>query len=315
VIARVIQQKKGGNAMKKWLRRLGYLLFGLLILIIIFGTGAYVIGVGRLNQVYSIPAQSITVPTDQASIEEGHRLAIVRACTSCHTETLGGKLLADTPMIGTIYTANLTTGKGGVGSTLSDANIVAAIRHGVGPDNKPLIAMPANDYVGMSDADVSKIIAYIRSVPPVDSNTPSTTISVPGKILIGLGLLPAQALPAAFIDHNAAVNAPSVAVSADYGKYMATVCMGCHNPSFSGGPIPFAPPDQPPTANLTPAGDLAKWSDADFIKFFHTGTTPEGKQIDSKFMPWKELGKMTDDELKAVFVFLKSLPAKPTGSR
>lgn len=168
---------------------------------------------------------------------------------------------------------------------------------------------------GISDAELGKIIAFIRSVPAVNNNLPDTTISVSGKILAGLGLLPPSGLAAAYIDHNAAILAPAAAVSSDYGKYLATVCTACHNPSFSGGPIPFGPPDQPPGANLTPAGDLAKWSDTDFVKFFHTGITPEGKHIDPKHMPWDKLGQMTDDELKALFLYLKSLPAKPTGSQ
>lgn len=299
--------------MRKWLRRLGYLLIGLLILVLLAGGVLYVIGERKLNKVYTIPAQSITVPTDQASIEEGKRLAIVRDCTGCHTGNLGGKLLADNPMIGTIYTANLTTGAGGVGRTLTDANMVVAIRHGVGPDRKPLIAMPANFYVNLNDDDVSKIIAYIRSVPPVDNNAPRPTVSFSGKILIGLGLMPAEALPAAVIDHNAVLSAPHSGISAEYGKYLATTCAGCHNPSFSGGPIPFAPPTNPSAANLTPGGILASWSDADFIQFFHTGVGPDKREIDPQYMPWKTLGQMTDDELRAILLYLKSLPAKQTG--
>lgn len=299
--------------MRKWLRRLGFLLLGLIVLIVVVCVGAYFVGDSKLNKVYTIPAQSITIPTDQASVAEGKRLATVRVCTDCHTENLSGRLLADNPMIGTIYTANLTPG--GDLTKWTDADVLRAIRHGVDPDGKALIGMPSNDYFGMSDADLIKIIAYIRSVPAVNNNAPETIISVPGKILIGLGLLPPAGLAAAYIDHNATVTPPSASVSVDYGKYLATVCMGCHNAAFSGGPIPFAAPDTPPAANLTPDGHLAKWSDADFIKFFRTGFTPEGKQIDPKYMPWNIFGKMTDDELKALFLYLKSLPSKPTGSQ
>ena len=301
--------------MRKWLRRFGYIILGLVGLIILAGAAAYFIGSGKLNKVYSIPAQSISVPTDQASIDEGRRLAIVRDCTGCHTENLGGRLLADNPLIGTIYSANLTTGAGGVGGTLTNDDMVRAIRHGVGPDGKPLIGMPANIYVGLGDADVGKIIAFIRSVPAVDNNQPRTTISLPGIIMAGLGLLPAEALPAAYIDHTVTVSAPQAGVSAEYGKYLTTVCTGCHNTAFSGGPIPFAPPEQPPAANLTPGGILANWTEADFIHFFRTGTGPDGKAIDPKYMPWNTLGQMTDDELRAVLVYLKSLPAKQTGSK
>jgi mono/diheme cytochrome c family protein len=299
--------------MRKLLRRLGIILLGLIVLIVVVGAVAYIIGDGKLNKVYTIPAQSISIPTDQVSILEGKRLATVWGCTDCHTENLSGRLLADNPMIGTIYTANLTPG--GELAKWSDSDVATAIRHGVSPDGKALIGMPSNDYFAMNDADVSKIIAFVRSVPAVDNKTPRPTITTSGKILIGLGLLPPQGLAAAYIDHNAAISRPTANVSAAYGKYLATTCTGCHNAAFSGGPIPFAAPDMPAAANLTPGGDLAKWSDSDFIKFFHTGITPEGKQIDSKHMPWKSLGQMTEDELKALFLYLKSLPAKETGKQ
>jgi mono/diheme cytochrome c family protein len=237
----------------------------------------------------------------------------VRGCTDCHAENLSGKLLFDSPILGTIYSANLTPG-GDVGKW-SNGDVLRAIRHGVDSDGKALVGMPSNDFFGMSDADLGKIIAFIRSVPAVNNALPETSISITGKILTGLGLLPPSGLAAAYIDHNTIIAAPAAAVSSDYGKYLATVCTGCHIPSFSGGPIPFAPPDQLPGANLTPAGDLAKWSDTDFVKFFHTGNTPGGNHIDPKQMPWDKLGQMTDDELKALFVYLKSLPAKPMGSQ
>ncbi len=60
--------------------------------------------------------------------------------------------------------------------------------------------------------------------------------------------------------------------------------------------------------NLTPGGDLAKWSEEDFLKTVHTGVTPSGKKLDPALMPWQSMGKMTDDELKAIWLYLQSLP-------
>ena len=73
------------------------------------------------------------------------------------------------------------------------------------------------------------------------------------------------------------------------------------------------PPDWPPARNLTSAGDLAQWSEADFIRVLQTGTRPDGTKL-NPVMPLA-FGKMTDLEHKALWAFLKSLPPVPTGAR
>ena len=67
--------------------------------------------------------------------------------------------------------------------------------------------------------------------------------------------------------------------------------------------------------NLTPGGELQGWTEEMFINTLRTGVTPSGHQLDNQYMPWKQSSQMTDDELKAVFLFLRSLPAKAQGNR
>jgi hypothetical protein len=59
---------------------------------------------------------------------------------------------------------------------------------------------------------------------------------------------------------------------------------------------------------------LVAWTEADFVKALRTGVTPSGHQI-NEFMPWKNYSQMTDDELSALWLFVKSVPAKPAGNR
>jgi mono/diheme cytochrome c family protein len=87
-------------------------------------------------------------------------------------------------------------------------------------------------------------------------------------------------------------------------------CRTCHGPQLSGGSSPdpavtFLAP------NLTPGGELIVWKEADFIKAMRTGTKPDGKSL-SDNMPWKSVGKLSDDELKAIFTYLQSLPKLET---
>ena len=70
--------------------------------------------------------------------------------------------------------------------------------------------------------------------------------------------------------------------------------------------------DAPPAPDLTPGGALGDWSEGDFIGTLRTGTMPYGKALDDEFMPWKDIGLLTDDQLKAVWLYLSSLEARET---
>ena len=77
--------------------------------------------------------------------------------------------------------------------------------------------------------------------------------------------------------------------------------------------MPGAPPDFPPATNITPTG-IGTWTEAQFMQAMRTGVRPNGTPIDP-FMPWSYVGQLTDDELKALWTFLKSVPAKDSGLR
>ena len=91
--------------------------------------------------------------------------------------------MGDDPIFGRLIASNLTAGKGGVGQTFQDIDYLRAIRHGLGPDNKPLIIMPSQHFTKLSDRDVSTLIAYIKSVPPVDNELPKTKLGPLGRVI------------------------------------------------------------------------------------------------------------------------------------
>jgi hypothetical protein len=75
-------------------------------------------------------------------------------------------------------------------------------------------------------------------------------------------------------------------------------------------------PQAPPAANLTPhASGLAGWSEADFLASMRTGRRPDGSEIDGRFMPWRAVGQASDQELQALWKFLRSLPSVERDSR
>jgi len=85
-------------------------------------------------------------------------------------------------------------------------------------------------------------------------------------------------------------------------------CTGCHGPELVGGPS--HEPGAPPAANLTPAG-IGTWTEADFFKALRSGVRPDGTAINPA-MPWASSGRMTDDELRALWLYLRTVPAKET---
>ena len=103
---------------------------------------------------------------EQKSIPRGEHIATIRMCGHCHTETLSGQF--DTvPGLITLSFPNLTAGAGGVGSTNTDEDWVHSIRHGVGYGGRGLALMPARFFYYLSDEDLGALIAYLKSLPPI----------------------------------------------------------------------------------------------------------------------------------------------------
>lgn len=292
--------------MKRILRLFAILLGTLLALILISVAAVYAISGSRMSRTYDVPSAPVAVPDGDEAIAYGEHVATIRACNGCHGPDLGGATLIEDPMLGSIYTANLTGGDGGVLGDYSDAQLARAIRHGIGHDGKPLLVMPSQEFRVLSDEDLGALIAYLRAQPGVDRRLPQNSVGPMGRILYLSGQLPL--LPAELIDHDAPPPPPPPrAVSAEYGGYLAVVCQGCHGPDFAGGRVPGSAPDAIPAANLTPGGELATWNEADFIATIRTGTTPSGHRLDEA-MPWQQFASMSDEELQAVWLYLQSLP-------
>jgi len=294
--------------MKKIFRRIGIMLGSLVGLIMVVGVILFLMGNARLNKTYDFPPSNITVPTNAASIAYGKHWA-ESLCEGCHGADLSGiENWFEGGPLGTIDSANLTSGDGGVGQEFtSDEDYVRAIRHGIDPEGKPLFMPAVASTAHLSDDDLGAIIAYIKSVPPVDHKTNGKQFTPLAKILYVAGMLPQ--LPVEVVSHETQVTAPEPGVSAEYGEYMVNThdCHLCHGPNLNGGPFPN-PTITKISPNLTPGGELAFWTEEQFINTIRTGTTPSGHELDPELMPWKSFSLFTDDELKAVWVYLQSLP-------
>lgn len=288
----------------KWI---GIGLGSLVGLLLVAGIVLYFVGNARLNKTYDFPPSNLTIPTDEASIAYGkHRAEAL--CMGCHGKDLGGvNDWFNAPPIGRIDSANLTSGNGGIGDEFTTDDYVRAIRHGIDREGKPIFMTAVVSTAHLSDEDLAAIIAYVKSVPPVDRQINERQFTPLAKIMLAAGLL--GQLPVESVSHDLNVTAPAAGASAEYGEYLVKTndCHVCHGPELNGGPYPD-PTIKKISPNLTPGGELGFWTEEQFINTIRTGTTPGGHKLDPKFMPWDYYQNFYDDELKAIWLYLQSLP-------
>jgi mono/diheme cytochrome c family protein len=297
----------------KLIRILGKILLVLLIVVATALALVYWRSSALMAQRIQINEPALTIPTDADAVERGKHVAVTRGCTDCHGRDLGGRVLVDAFPIGRLAAPNLTRGKGGIGSRLDAVSIERAVRHGVGEGGRLLLYMPTTDFNGLTDADTADLIAYVTSVPPVDR------VMLPplaGPLMRTLFVLDKVPLVYALkVDQHAPhVASMAPAATAEYGRYLASGCTGCHNEHFSGGRVPGTPPSFPSARNITPDPEtgIGKWTEAQFKTAVTTGKRPDGSEL-NPFMPWKSFASMSDTEISALWAFLRTVPPVHTG--
>lgn len=286
-------------------------------LVVVIGIGAAVVygmSSAHMHHRYHVKVAVLDVPQTPADIAAGRHIFLTRGCAVCHGADGAGSVVMDNPAMGLFAGANLTPGKGGIGSTFTDADWVRVLRHGVKPDGQPVLFMPVEDYTVMNRHDLGVLIAYLKQLAPVDK--PSRGVH-PGPIARTLYLVGKFPLvPADTIDQSGPIPVgPAAGPTVVYGRYLVSgLCEGCHGAHLSGGRIPGGDPSWPPSANITPNrdGGLGGWTQTQFVSTLRTGTNPQGKKLRDP-MPWTSFAQMSDMELSAIWVYLRTVPAMASG--
>ena len=288
-------------------RLIGKALAGLLALCVVAIGGLYAQTQWKITQKAVAPTRArLVVAHDSATLVRGARLIVADGCTDCHTQDLGGQVMADDPAFGRLAPSNLTSGAGGIGARYDDVALDAAIRDGVGWDGRKLIFMPSHEYAGLADNDVAAIIAHLKTVAPVNRAVPPMRLGPIARGLMATGRM--VLLPNDNIEHGRTTLAMApTGGTVEQGRYLTKGCTGCHGSDYGGGPIPGGPPGAKPSANITPSGRIGKWSEVEFVKALRDGVRPDGSAIDPS-MPWKAIGTKTDEELQGMYRYLKTLP-------
>ena len=313
--------------MKKFLKILG-IIVGIVVLLVIAG---YV----YLNTAFpkADPPKNIKVEATPERIARGKYLANhVTVCIDCHsqrdwtkfagpikqgTEGSGGDVFDEKiGFPGKVTTKNLTPANLG---SWSDGEIVRAITCGVTKDNKALFPMmPYPNYNKISQDDLYSIVAYIRSLKPVEREIPETELNFPLNLLVKT--MPIQSYkPVKEIDRSNSI---------EYGKYLVTMasCSDCHTQSDKGEPLPGMelaggaefnfPAGVVRSANITPDKEtgIGNWSKEDFFNRFRFYNNEEAHNIPVNIekdfntpMPWLMYSGMTNEDLSAVYEYLRTV--------
>ncbi|WP_341841610.1 c-type cytochrome [Chitinophaga caseinilytica] len=290
--------------LRKILKWTGGIIAVLITGVLIFYFIMHIMVKNSRDKIYNVEVRMFDIPSDSASIAAGAHIYATRGCGDCHGTDLGGKKFLDEGPIGRIYGTNLTRGKGGRPADYTDRDWLLALRHGIRKDGKPLLVMPSYEYYKMTDADLGSLIAYLKSATPRDNETAAPSLGPLGTVLSGIGQIPL--IPAEKIDHAWQPGTPiAKGPTAEYGQYLSMSCTGCHKPNLKGGESPI--PGGVFVRDITPSGNIGKWSEKEFIAVLRTGNTPDGRSLKNDDMPWQMTSKYSDEELTALYRYLKTL--------
>lgn len=286
--------------MKRFLKWIGVILGCVVLLALLIGAALYVKGGSALHTEGGLADEAFDATPDSMKLAWGEHIVMTHGCTDCHESNLGGKVFVDAPPF-MVVASNLTTGRGGIGATYTDADWERALRHGIRPDGSELLIMPSAAYTFFSDDELSAVVAYLRSLPPVDNELPKTHVRLLGRMLAGAGAVTSEY---DMIDHARAhlSVAPPVAATVEYGAHKAALCGYCHGKDLRGAPA--MDPAAPPAPDLLV---VKAWSQEDFSRVMRTGEAPGGRMISPEFMPWPVFANLTDVELQALYAYIQTL--------
>ena len=301
----------------------------LVILVIVLVVSIFVFVELTWKKTYDAPYPEITASRDSAVIEYGKHLVYgIAACTDCHVSLSDLKSFEDganPPLQGNglnldippavVVAPNITSDKEtGIGN-YTDQEIARALRYSVGRDGRFLF--PMMEYQNLSDEDLTAIISFLRTLPPVKNEVPRVEYKFLGKALLAFGAIKPigpEETPPKSVKRDSTI---------EYGKYLThnvTMCMACHTqrsykdgsfigPKFAGRGI-FGPDEMtkgkvfvsPNLTNDEETGHIYHWTEEQFMARLHNGRVYEGSP-----MAWGAFKRCDDMELKAIYRYLKTL--------
>ncbi len=312
--------------MKKIFKISGVVL-GVLILVIL-------VGFIYFNSKYPDVSKprDIKVEITPERIARGEYLANhVTGCIECHSgrdwTKYSGPIKADTRGMGgekyskeigfpgNLYSKNITPAEIG---NWTDGELIRAITQGVNKDGKALFPlMPYYSFNHLTQEDLYSIVAYIKSLKPIENKVPDSELDFPLNLLVKTMPIKTYS-PAPPEDKNNSV---------EYGKYLVTIasCSGCHTPTKKGEPLPgmdlaggeefHLPWGTIRTANITPDPEtgIGNWTKENFVNQFKSFDSDSAKNVAvgphdfNTVMPWTLFAGMSKEDLGAIYDYLRTV--------
>jgi Cytochrome c len=311
--------------MKKLLKVIGIFVFIILLLLVIIA-GYIKIALPNVG-----PAPLITLEKTPDRIKHGAYLAkSVMICMDCHSSR--NPLEFSMPMVystigeggerfdqsmgfpGVYYSANVTPA--GIGNW-TDGEIYRAITTGVRKSGKPIFpVMPYHSYRQADPDDIKSVIAFLRTLSPIQNIVPEPESDFPMNII--LNTIPVKADPQ---------TKPSTEDSVANGKYLFNIaaCHDCHTPydkgkfvesaAIGGGRVFPVPGGMVTSANITPDKEtgIGSWTRDIFIQHFamYRDSTNAHRVVKlgemQTIMPWTMYSNMTDRDLANIYAYIQTI--------
>ena len=309
--------------MKKWLK---VTLVGLTVLVVLIAVAAVqIFGLRTFIGPKTRDLTNRTFESTPARLERGKYIANSMGCLYCHSphdwskpdEPIpsgmegGGQQLPYSDLPGRVVAPNITPDKGTGAGNWTDDMLARAIREGIAHDGRAMFPiMPYPHYQTMPDEDLASVVVYLRSLAPARNALPQTEIVFPVKYFIRNAPEPI----------TAPVPQPDLSDPVKRGTFLVDLvgCADCHTPvdnrhqptatmEFGGGQTIQGPwGKRVASANLTPdPSGIPYYDEALFIRAMRTGSV--GARELNRAMPWIVLRNMTDQDLAAIFAYLKTL--------
>ncbi|MGN6548600.1 MAG: c-type cytochrome [Pararhizobium sp.] len=296
----------------------------LVIVVIVVASGFYLTRPNRLD-----PKAVAAVPPGNA--QAGELVFWAGGCASCHAAPgskgdalfrLGGGVKLKTDF-GTFVTPNISPDPvHGIGKWSFGA-FANAVQRGIGPHGEQLYpAFPYTSYARMKLSDVADLFAFLKTLPPVASDPPASTVPFPYSVRRGIALW-----KTAFMRPGPVIALPDDASAAlKRGRYLvegAGHCGECHTPRNSIGALDYSrwlagAPSAEGTGtvpNITSGkGGIGSWSEKDIAYFLETGFTPDYDSVGGAMVPVQEdMAKLPASDRAAIAAYLKAVPPQANG--
>ncbi|MDC0609856.1 cytochrome c [Vibrio sp.] len=262
---------------------------------------------------------------DPEAVKRGEYVMRVGDCSACHTAghgTMGGGYEIKTPF-GSLYSSNITPdAETGIGN-MTERDFFNAVRQGIGSHGLLYPAMPYTAYVKMTDEDMHDLWAYFSTVKPVKNDIEETK-DMPFPFNIRLAMSGWNLL---FFKNEGIEPDTTQTEEWNRGQYLVDGgghCSACHGPrNFLGAEI---------QSEYMEGGNLGEWYAPGLTSNPHIGI---GGMSEQQIMDYLKTGSdgiavatgpmaeavehstqyFTDSDLKAIAVYLKSIPAAKGGEK